>query len=65
MLGSWSWPALAASVGRFDAGIEVVGPPELKDAFALLARRYAQAASGVPAPRSAGAKNRCAAGPVP
>ncbi|MET7293067.1 WYL domain-containing protein [Streptomyces griseoloalbus] len=65
MLGSWSWPALAASVGRFDAGIEVVGPPELRDAFALLARRYAQAAAGTPAPRPAGGKSRCAASPVP
>ena len=46
LLGSWSWPALAAAVGRFDAGIEVVGPPELREAFALLARRYARAAAG-------------------
>ncbi|MCX4804509.1 WYL domain-containing protein [Streptomyces sp. NBC_01214] len=44
VLGSWSWPALAASFGRFDADIEVVGPPELTDAFAHLARRYANAA---------------------
>lgn len=44
-LGSWSWPALAAAIGRFDADIEVVGPPELKDAFAHLARRYAKAAT--------------------
>ncbi|MFJ8912497.1 helix-turn-helix transcriptional regulator [Amycolatopsis sp. NPDC102389] len=43
-LGSWSWAGLAASIGRFDAGIEVVGPPELRDAFAVLARRYAKAA---------------------
>jgi predicted DNA-binding transcriptional regulator YafY len=43
-LGSWSWPGLAAAIGRFDAGIEVIGPPELKDAFARLARRYADAA---------------------
>jgi biotin operon repressor len=45
-LGSWSWPGLAASIGRFDADIEVVGPAELKDAFANLARRYADAATG-------------------
>jgi predicted DNA-binding transcriptional regulator YafY len=45
-LGAWSWPALAAAVGAFDAGMEVVGPPELKAAFALLARRYAAAAGG-------------------
>jgi predicted DNA-binding transcriptional regulator YafY len=43
--GSWSWPALAAAVGRFDADIEVVGPAELKDAFAQLANRYAKAAT--------------------
>jgi hypothetical protein len=46
MPGSWSWPALAARLGTFDADIEVVGPPELKSAFAMLARRYV-AASGV------------------
>ena len=27
--GAWSWVALAASFGRFDAEMEVVGPPEL------------------------------------
>ncbi|GII64236.1 DeoR family transcriptional regulator [Sphaerisporangium krabiense] len=42
--GSWSWAGLAAALGRFDAGIEVVGPPELRAAFAHLARRYADAA---------------------
>ncbi|WP_326691323.1 MULTISPECIES: WYL domain-containing protein [unclassified Streptomyces] len=49
VLGSWSWPGLAATIGRFDAGIEVVGPPELKDAFAHLARRFADAATDGPA----------------
>lgn len=44
VLGSWSWAGLAAAVGGFDTGIEVVGPPELKAAFARLARRYADAA---------------------
>jgi len=44
-LGSWSWAGLAAGIGRFDADIEVVGPAELKDAFAQLARRYAAAAA--------------------
>ncbi|MFJ8934815.1 helix-turn-helix transcriptional regulator [Streptomyces sp. NPDC102365] len=44
-LGSWSWVGLAATLGRFDADMEVVGPAELKDAFAQLARRYAGAAS--------------------
>ena len=44
VLGAWSWAGLAASIGRFDADVDVVGPPELKDAFARLARRYAAAA---------------------
>ncbi|GGO72028.1 helix-turn-helix transcriptional regulator [Nonomuraea cavernae] len=47
VLGSWSWLGLAAAIGRFDATIEVVGPAELRDAFAHLARRYAAAADGV------------------
>ncbi|MBF6172197.1 helix-turn-helix transcriptional regulator [Nocardia blacklockiae] len=51
LLGSWSWPALAASVGRFDADIEVVGPPDLRAAFADLARRCARAAE-TPAPQA-------------
>lgn len=42
--GSWSWIALAASLGRFDAAIEVVGPPPLRRAFADLAARNAQTA---------------------
>ena len=52
-LGSWSWPGLAATLGMFDADIEVVGPAELKDAFAHLARRYANAATDAPAPSDA------------
>jgi predicted DNA-binding transcriptional regulator YafY len=44
-LGSWSWPGLAASIGRFDSDIEIIGPAELKAAFAHLARRYANAAT--------------------
>jgi len=43
--GSWSWVALAASLGRFDTKIEVVGPPELAAAFGVLTARYAVAAS--------------------
>jgi predicted DNA-binding transcriptional regulator YafY len=43
VLGSWSWPGLAAAIGRFDADIEVVGPVELKAAFAHLARRFTAA----------------------
>ncbi|WP_039805104.1 helix-turn-helix transcriptional regulator [Nocardia araoensis] len=45
VLGSWSWPALAASLGRFDADIDVIGPPELTAAFDRLARRYTDAAN--------------------
>ncbi|WP_214403608.1 helix-turn-helix transcriptional regulator [Pseudonocardia lacus] len=46
LLGSWSWVGLAAALGRFDVDIEVVGPPELRRAFARLSRRYADAAGG-------------------
>ncbi|GGF52053.1 DeoR family transcriptional regulator [Marmoricola endophyticus] len=42
-LGAWSWRGLAATLGRFDADVEVVGPPALREAFAALARRYAAA----------------------
>lgn len=42
--GSWSWMALAASLSRFDAEIQVIAPPELADAFARLATRSARAA---------------------
>ena len=52
VLGGWSWPGLAALLGRYDADIEVVGPPELRDAFARLARRYAAAAVGTRRPAS-------------
>lgn len=44
VLGSWSWLGLATAIGRFDAGIEVIGPPELRSAFGRLATRYAAAA---------------------
>jgi hypothetical protein len=52
VLGSWSWPGLAATIGRFNTDIQVIGPAELKDAFAHLARRYANAATGVAATAS-------------
>ena len=55
ILGSWSWPATAAAIGRFDADIEVVGPPELEAAFAHLARRYAAASA---APLDAHSENK-------
>lgn len=42
-MGSWSWAGLAASIGRLDADIEVLGPPQLRAAFAALAYRYAAA----------------------
>lgn len=45
VLGAWSWPGLAAALCRFDTDIQVVGPAELRDAFALLARRCAVAAT--------------------
>ncbi|WP_347405365.1 WYL domain-containing protein [Micromonospora sp. WMMD980] len=48
VLGAWSWPGLAAVLGRYDADIEVVGPPELRTAFAHLSRRYARAAHPPP-----------------
>ncbi|MDF3293095.1 helix-turn-helix transcriptional regulator [Streptomyces silvisoli] len=48
ILGAWSWPALAAIIGKFDADIQVIGPTKLKDAFAHLARRYAKAATTDP-----------------
>ena len=42
--GSWSWAALAAALARFDTEIEVIGPPELRAAFADLSRRAGRAA---------------------
>ncbi|MFD8418599.1 helix-turn-helix transcriptional regulator [Streptomyces sp. NPDC059466] len=50
VLAAWSWPGLAATLARFDADIEVIGPAELSDAFALLARRCAAAANGPAVP---------------
>jgi predicted DNA-binding transcriptional regulator YafY len=47
-VGSWSWVALAASVNRFDTDIEVVGPPELAEAFGRLAERNAATAAAGP-----------------
>lgn len=39
--GAWTWGALASSFGRFEAPMEIIGPPELAAAFATLAHRYA------------------------
>ncbi|WP_203137925.1 helix-turn-helix transcriptional regulator [Microbacterium sp. JZ31] len=44
--GSWSWAALAAALGRFDAPIADVEPRELAEAFAVQAARFAEAAAG-------------------
>lgn len=44
--GSWSWIALAAALNRFDTAVDVVGPPELRAAFAELASRNAATAAG-------------------
>lgn len=38
--GSWSWGALAASFGRFEVPMDVIGPLELASAFTTLAARY-------------------------
>ncbi|MFI7503970.1 helix-turn-helix transcriptional regulator [Streptomyces sp. NPDC049687] len=43
-LGSWSWTGLAATIGRFDTDIHVIGPPQLTAAFAELAARFSSAA---------------------
>jgi biotin operon repressor len=43
-LGAWSWVALAALLGRFDADVEAVAPRALADACTTLAARYATAA---------------------
>jgi len=42
-VGSWSWTAVAASLGRFDTDVDDVAPAELREACALLAGRYAHA----------------------
>ncbi|MFC7992627.1 helix-turn-helix transcriptional regulator [Streptomyces pilosus] len=52
-LGSWSWTALATTLGRFDTDIEVIGPPPLATAFADLAARYARAAGSERVARTA------------
>ncbi|MGW6929874.1 helix-turn-helix transcriptional regulator [Lentzea sp. NPDC054927] len=40
--GAWSWAALVAKLARFDTEVEVIAPPELRDAFAELSRRAAR-----------------------
>ena len=51
VVGSWSWMGVVASLARFDADFDVVGPAGLREAAAALARRSAAAASAGPAPR--------------
>jgi predicted DNA-binding transcriptional regulator YafY len=48
VLGAWSWVGLAATLARFDADVDVVGPPELAAAFARLSTRFARTAAGTP-----------------
>ncbi|GEB46009.1 DeoR family transcriptional regulator [Microbacterium testaceum] len=50
-VGSWSWGSLAASFGRFEVAMEVVEPPELAEAFAVQAGRFAVAGSSAGEPR--------------
>lgn len=45
-LGAWSWVDLAATLNRFDTDIEVLEPPQLRDAFARLAARNTATAAG-------------------
>lgn len=42
VLGAWSWAGIAAAVARFDAEVDVVGPPELAAACARVADRLAR-----------------------
>lgn len=42
--GSWSWGGLAAYLGMFGCEVEIVGPPELRDAARDLSARFARAA---------------------
>ncbi|TQS92922.1 WYL domain-containing transcriptional regulator [Arthrobacter sp. TS-15] len=43
--GSWSWGSLASSYGRFEVPMEVLDPPQLAEAFTVLANRYRNAAT--------------------
>ncbi|WP_327009643.1 WYL domain-containing protein [Dactylosporangium sp. NBC_01737] len=43
--GSWSWTGLAAWFGMFDVEVELIGPPQLREATAALAGRMARAAA--------------------
>jgi len=43
--GSWSWTGLAATLAMFDVDLEIIGPAELREAAALLGRRFGAAAA--------------------
>lgn len=45
-VGSWSWAGVVASVLRYDAEIEVVGPDALREAFARVGERCGRAGRG-------------------
>lgn len=45
VMGAWSWGGLAAGLGLFDVDLEIVGPPELREAAANLAERFARASA--------------------
>jgi predicted DNA-binding transcriptional regulator YafY len=44
IVGAWSWNGLAAWLGLFGTDLQIVGPPELKEAATRLAHRYLAAA---------------------
>lgn len=48
VVGSWSWMGVLASLTRFDAPFEVVGPQPLAEAAAVLAERLRSAQSASP-----------------
>lgn len=50
-LGSWSWMGVLASLARFDAPFEIIGPPQLREAAVALSDRLRDAGAGVPTPR--------------
>ncbi len=50
VIGSWSWAALVAQLGRFDTDMEVVSPPELRAEFARISKRFARAGAAATAP---------------
>ncbi|WP_447646209.1 hypothetical protein [Nocardioides zeae] len=45
-VGSWSWAGVVASVLRYDADVEVLGPGALREAFARAGERCRRAGRG-------------------